>query len=185
MNTTPSDDIDRVDHEILRTDPDQRRKIQRLIVAMVVIALLFWWFALPALKDWVTVPDESTYVRRMETIFYALAAVLFATSGYALWFARRILVSAQSPPPGTWVWRDTRVLRGDHARARGWWVVACALSFVLLGGFTAFSMPRMLEGQLRAGAPMRPVRALPVSGPHLPSLPLRAPRAPPVASPHG
>jgi hypothetical protein len=157
------------------TDAEQRRRIHVFLAAMVVVALLFWWFGLPALRRWVTVPDENDYVHRMDTIFYALAVLQFATAGYALWYARRIFASAQSPPPGTWVYKDTLILRGDHARARAWWVAACAVCFILLGGFTALAMPGMLEGQLRASAPLHPHPA--IGAPRL--------RAPPVASPHG
>ena len=156
-----------------RTDPSQQRMIQILVGAMAAIALLFWWFALPALRHWVSVPDVHEYVHRMVTVFYAMAGVLFATAVYALWYARRIFATGQSPPPGTWVYRDTRILRDDHARARAWWVAACAICFILLGGFTAFSMPGMLEGQLRASSPMRPPPGA------------AARPAPPVASPHG
>ena len=138
-------DASNIDPDILRSDPDQRRKVLWLIATMVAAALLLFLFGLPALKHWMNVADGAEMLRRMGLVFYGLGGVLLATSVYAGWYARRILRSRQFPPPGSWVMRDTRVLRGDTARARGWWVLTCAISFLLLAAYTMI-LPRRLDG---------------------------------------
>lgn len=143
-----------VDPDILRSDPAQRRNVQWLIATMVAAALLLFLFGLPALKRWINVADGTVMLHRMSLVFYGLGDLLLATAAYASWYARRIFGSQQFPPPGTWVMRDTRVLRGDAARARGWWVLTCAIGFVLLATYTMLVLPRRLDG-LMLPAPSR------------------------------
>jgi hypothetical protein len=149
--------------DVLRTDPVQRLKVQRLIIAMIVAAVLLLWLGLPALKEWVDARDDSVMIHRMAVVCYWLGFTLFATAGYACWYARNIFRSSQFPPPGTWVLRDTRLLRGDHARARGWWVMACAISFTLLALFVVIELPRQIEGLMSFSSMHQPV---PAQGPH-------------------
>jgi hypothetical protein len=136
---------------ILRSDPQHRRYLQWLIGAMVVALLLLWLFGRPALKRWIDVSDLAIMVHRWGIVSYCLSALLFTTAAYAGWYASRIFRSAQFPPPGSWVLRDTRVLRGDHARARGWWVVACAISLALISAYVMI-LPGRIAGVLLSPA---------------------------------
>ncbi len=134
----------RTNGDIMRSDPAHSRKAKWLMAAMVVTALLLFLFGLPALKQWIDVGDVNVMIHRMRLVFYGLAIVLFATAAYAGWYARRIFGSLQFPPPGSWVLRDTPLLRGDHARARGWWVLACAVSFALIAVYATI-LPQQLN----------------------------------------
>ncbi len=164
MNATDHDDESPgAEHDFLRSDPDQRRKVQWLIATMVAVALLFWLFGLPALRRWTDVGDVAVMTHRMGLVFYGLCALLLATAMYAGWYAQRIFRASQFPPPGSWVLRDTRLLRGDHARARGWWVVVCAISFLLLAIYAAM-LPQRLAGLL--ALPPTPHAARQIAPPH-------------------
>lgn len=137
-----SQDTDRdpsadADPDILRSDPRQRRNVWWLIAAMTAAGVLLWLIVRPTLKLWINVSDISVMTHRMGVVYYGLSILLFATAGYAGWYARRIFRASQFPPPGSWVLRDTRLLRGEHARARGWWVVACATSLFLIAVYVA------------------------------------------------
>ncbi len=133
--------------DMLRTDSRQQRNVWWLIAAMATAAVLLWLLVLPALKRWINVSDIGVMTHRMGAVYYGLSALLFITAGYAVWYARRIFRSSQFPPPGSWVLRDTRLLRGDHARARGWWVVACAASLSLIAIYVAI-LPAYISAQL-------------------------------------
>jgi hypothetical protein len=146
MDNTSNSDSDTTGNanpEILYSDPQQRRKVRWLIAAMAATALLFWLFALPALKHWVDARDVKVMTQRMGLVYYCLSLLLLVTGTYAAWYARRILYASQFPPPGSWVLRDTRLLHGDQARARGWWVVACAVSLMLIAAYIAVLPPRI------------------------------------------
>ena len=114
---TPDSEKPTDDPDLLRSDPAQRRKIKWLMVTMAVIALCLFLFGRPLLKRWMDVSDTALMLHRMGLVFYGLAVILFATAAYAGWYASRIFRSSQFPPPGSWVLHDTRLLRGEHARA--------------------------------------------------------------------
>ncbi len=151
------------DPDILRSDPAQRRKVLWLIAAMVATALLLFIVGLPALRRWMNDPSPAVMLLRMGTVYHGLSALLLATAGYAGWYAWRIFRTAQFPPPASWVLRDTRLLRGDHARARGWWVVACAVSLLLIAAYT-MNQTQRLKG-IVIPAPLHP-HAASIANPH-------------------
>ncbi|HTD28576.1 MAG TPA: hypothetical protein VK660_04230 [Xanthomonadaceae bacterium] len=138
------DPLPDADPDMLRTDPQQRRNVLLLIGAMAAGVLLLWAFGLPALRRWTDVSDPALMIHRVDTVFYWLSVMLYAGAGYAGWYAVRIFRSSQFPPPGSWVLRDTRLLRGDPARARGLLVIACAISLVLLAAYVTI-LPSMLK----------------------------------------
>ncbi len=72
-------------------------------------------------------------------LFTATALIPFGAGVMLLLQATRTLRSGQHPPPGTWVWRDTPVLRGRSAAMKGWVLAAgglllalCALAWALI-----------------------------------------------------
>ena len=122
MNTSSHDDPPvNADPDILRSDPEQRRKLQWMIAAAMAVLLVLLLFGLSTLRHASDTPDTRALTRQLEMVFYGLSALLLVTAAYAGWHARRIFSSSQYPPPGSWVLRDTRLLRGNRARGRGWW----------------------------------------------------------------
>jgi len=162
MNMTSHDDAPlNADPDILRSDPEQRRKLQWLIAVTIAVVLVLSLFGLSALKHASDTPDTRALTRQLEMVFYGLGALLLATAVYAVWYARRIFGSSQYPPPDSWVWRDTRLLRGDRARGRGWWVVVCAAVSLLLAVYATI-LPGQIERTLKPAPVHRPVQiALP------------------------
>jgi len=163
MNTTSHDDAPvNADPDILRSDPEQRRKLQSLIAVTIAVVLVLLLFGLSALKHASDTPDTRALTRQLEMVFYGLGALLLATAAYAAWHARRIFGSSQYPPPGSWIMRDTRLLRGDRARGRGWWALVCAVVSLLLAVYAA-SLPRQIERTLKP-APVH--HAVKIASPH-------------------
>jgi len=176
MNTNGHDDARlNGDPDILRSTPDQRRKLRWAIVAMLAMALFLWLLGFSALHGAAHAGDTATMTHRLQAAFYVLSALLLATAAYAGWYARRIFASSQYPPPGSWVMRDTRLLRGANARGRGWWTLLCAAICLLMAVYAA-TLPKRLEHLLTGSAHYTHVP--------LPSAPAPS-QPPPIAPPHG
>lgn len=145
------------DSEILRSDPQQVREIRRWAIAGAIAVATLWLL----FRYWMQHDNAYVVLHRMFMLCYGLSVLLLAVAAYAVRYARRILDAGQYPPPGGWVLGDTRVLRGDAARARGRWVIVCAVALALLGFYAAY-LPHSIDA-LRVAEPMQiPVRV----GPH-------------------
>ncbi len=183
--------------EIMRADPKRKRQAWLLIALLAAAGVSLKLIALPALQRWLSVSDNAVLMHRVTVVFYSMAATLLATAACAGWHAARILRSNQSPPPNTWVLRDTKIVRGGGARLRGWIMVACTVTFVVLAVYAAMlpaHMQKLVETYRSSPALSRPFttpaalnppkHASPVvPHPHHPAPP--APQTPPIAKPHG
>lgn len=144
--------IDSVEaHSMRRSDPQQRRNIYLWLGGMALFAGLLFGFGLPWLKRWVDTGNIDDVLRKMGWVFQGVGVLMLVMAAYAGSFARRIFRSGEFPPPGMWVLRDTPIKHGDPARARGWWVVACAVCFVLLAVYVAI-LPARLHGLASPGS---------------------------------
>lgn len=138
-----------MEKEILRADKDYRRRtIIRLTLFAVAaatfsLALIFWGH--PWLKGRLDTL-EPTRALRLLTWSSALVSLSFLPV-CALIFrqGRRILRSGCYPPPGTKVIRDTVVIRGAGAVARGRLLVGLALVLTLTSLFAAVYFPYWLN----------------------------------------
>ncbi len=138
-----------------RTDSVQRRNIGIALGVMVFAGALLFLVGLPLLKHWLNVGDIHDVLRKMGLVFYCMSAIALAMAVGAALYARRIFSSDAFPPPGSWVWRDTVIKRGQQARYRGWWVVACAAGFALIAIYLA-----ILPAHVGALSPPPPAHAL-------------------------
>jgi hypothetical protein len=183
--------------EIMRADPARKGQAFALIAALIVAGVLLKLVALPALLRWLNVSDNALLLQRVALVFDGLAVLMLASAAYAGWHASRILRSNQSPPPNTWLLRDTRIVRGGAARLRGWVVMVCAVAFVVLTVYAALlpaHLQKLIDTYRSATAPSH--QFAPPSAPAVPSrapaivphphhaMP-SAPQAPPIAKPHG
>jgi magnesium-transporting ATPase (P-type) len=160
MNTTSQDAApSNANPDILRSDPAQRRKLQWLIAATIAVVLVLWLFGMSTLRHASDAPDTRALTRQLEMVFYGLSALLLVTAVYACWYARRIFGSSQYPPPRSWVLRDTRLLRGDQARGRGWWALVCAVASLLLAVY-ATVLPTQIERTLKPAPVHHPVQMI-------------------------
>ena len=180
--------------EVMRADPGRKRQAWLLIAALIAAGALLKFVGMPALLRWLSVSDNALLMQRVTLVFDGLAVLMLAAAAYAGWHASRILRSNQSPPPNTWLLRDTRIVHGTAARLRGWVVMACAAAFLVLAVYAALlpvHLRNLVDAYRPASAP-----AHPFAPPAAPDLPQRArpvvphahpaaPKAPPIAKPHG
>jgi hypothetical protein len=134
--------------EIQRADPATRR---RALIAIAVIAAAGWgaWFGL---ERWLGGLRGLDPARQREALESALvwstwgAMLPVAVFASGLWrYGTRVLRAARFPAPGAKVIRDTLVLHGDPARARGTALRVLAALLGLLAAGTLIAVYRLLE----------------------------------------
>ncbi len=124
--------------DIQRADPGARRQAVVLVLGVAAAGLLVVWLlqsSLPALEAWLAEEpaDAARRVRLLAVVtggIFAIPTLIFAT-----WFWKQgeLIVSADRfPTPGMRVVRDTPIVRGVQARARGRALQMLAVSFVVL-----------------------------------------------------
>ena len=138
-----------MEQDIICADKDYRRKfIRRTIIiyllCLLIGATLILW-GLPRAQEYVEGLDCKTayLVIKIAIIFIFLSILPFAV--YFLRFGQRIIESEQLPPPGTKVIRDTKVIRGDKAIARGRVVFFLSLLMVCLSLIGALYIPYKMD----------------------------------------
>jgi hypothetical protein len=131
--------------EIQRADPGAQRRASLLVCCGILTGLVVIWLAEsygPAINAWITRNPEQIY-SRLALVFaivaLAVAVPIMAFAGYLWRLGKRIIRSQRFPPPGTFVARDTIVLRDAAARRRGRllqilavFMVAAVLGFVAI-----------------------------------------------------
>ena len=93
--------------------------------------------------------EPAELVRLARVVWYggfgALAAAVAGIGMYFVRAGRRILTSGQVPAPGTWVLRETRIIRGPKAVLRGRVTAALGAILVLVSiGAVAYVLTRGL-----------------------------------------
>ena len=137
--------------QMRHSDPRQRRNIALLLVGMTVFAALLLLVGLPQYKRWVSAGSTQDVLKKMTWVFYGMSLLLLLAAAWVGAYARRIFRSGESPPPGSWVLRDTVIRRGGSARIRGWGMVVCVVCLVLLAAY-AISVPIHLRTIAHAAA---------------------------------
>jgi MFS family permease len=138
-----------MEQEIVRADREYRKKfIGRFIVLylgcfLIGAALILWVF--PWLQDKFGRLDGKTafLVIKAAIIFVFMSMLPIAI--YLLRFGQRIIESEQLPPPDTKVIRDTHVIRGDAAVARGRTVVFLSVLMMCVSLMGAFYIPHKMD----------------------------------------
>ncbi len=125
--------------EIIRVDKDLRRWLIFALVALAIGGLLTLKLTQDYLRglELLSQDDPKQAIDRLIVFIYffgiAFAAGALATSAYLAWAGLRVLSQQQFPPRGAWVIRDTRVVRGEKARVRGYALCAGALIALVAG----------------------------------------------------
>ena len=129
--------------DIRRADPALRRNVVlALVCAAVAGSLLLAAFERydAALRGWL-LSEPGEFAQRVELVFVILAVALCApllVLAACLWsFGGKIVRAGAYPPPGMRVVRDTPVVTGARAAARGRWfkvfALGCGIAAAALG----------------------------------------------------
>ncbi len=118
---------------IVKADKQARRLAGMILAVGLLLGLLLLW-VLPWAQQYLEQqgPHATLRVVQIATAIVFLGFLPF--SAYFYWYGRRAVRSRQTPPPGTRVFRDTKVIEGDAAVTRG------RLAMVLAGALLVISL---------------------------------------------
>ncbi|MEZ5317371.1 MAG: hypothetical protein R2752_08240 [Vicinamibacterales bacterium] len=129
--------------EVRKADPQARRSALRFLAAFTVlgaVAIVVIGRLRPAAENWVE-HDPGSRLSAMLIILGLITALPLLGLAASLWhLGTRVVATAQFPPPGRRVTRDTRLLTGDAARRRG----RLAQGFALFFGVAAVGLATIL-----------------------------------------
>jgi hypothetical protein len=119
-----------VSEEFIEPTRQSRRNLLVLCGGGVVIGALLRFKLVPAVSSYISSLPECQQLPWVYAILASALCVPSVTAIWAVWYARRLLTLKQFPPPGTWVFRRTRIRRGATVRWQAFlliaWSIACA-----------------------------------------------------------
>ncbi len=138
-----------MEKEILRADKGYRRKtFARLTILGVAAAafcgaLILWGH--PWMRGYLETLEPGQALRLLTWTSALVPLTFLPVCALIYWQGRKIIRTACFPPPGTRVIRDTVVIRGAGAVARGRLLVGLALTLALLSLLAALYFPYRLN----------------------------------------
>lgn len=121
--------------EWIEPAPGDRRKIIRAAALMLLGLLLFHVLAVKPTQAWVNTLPACERLAWLRGMLVGLMALMPIGGGAILVpVALRVLRHGRVPPPGTWLWKRTRVWRGRRAR----WMAGAMLAWVVLASPAPF-----------------------------------------------
>ncbi|HYD79100.1 MAG TPA: hypothetical protein VEC06_04770 [Paucimonas sp.] len=139
--------------DIAKAGPRGRMLLAGVVLFALAMAAAFHFHALPLLQAAVSGTPTPDNIVAIKAIFIGIAGLGALTAIAWIRYALRMLRHRQDPPPGAWLWRDTKIVRGAAAvrRARlsiAGAVLACAVC-IGFAAYIAIALDR-LAAQLRA-----------------------------------
>lgn len=101
-----------------------------LLGSAVGLGFVLAFHVLPYVRRYLAGASRFEIANHMQNVLFALAALMLLGSLIATWHGIRLLRAGRWPLPGAFVMKDTRVRRGDAAKA-------LAVTFILLGATQA------------------------------------------------
>ncbi len=148
-HTTTEQELD-----VIRATPKSRRRAALLVGFTLGLALPFLFFVLPLLNRSVNPLPSPSEITVIKGLLVSIAALGVVTSAVVLQFGRKILRSGQCPPNDTWVWRDTKIQRGEQARRLAWaYIISALISGILCIGLVVYSL--VVLGRVSAQTPIK------------------------------
>lgn len=137
--------------DFLEPSPQARRNIILLYLSALAVGCLVRFWILPQVLGHIqSLPmcDQLPWYRSL------LLGVIFTPALAGIWMlfqARRLLISGQLPPPDTWVFRRTPIVRGASVRWRAYAGIALSLvvcaspveGWRIVSGLPFFSPPKV------------------------------------------
>lgn len=113
------------------------------IISVLILAVLLMW-VFPWSEDRIEQAEPEVMLRiiRIVITFIFLSIVPFGV--YLCLFGWRVIKYRQTPPPGTKVIVDTKVLEGDKAVTRGRLIIGISLMLIVLGLYGGLYFPYKL-----------------------------------------
>lgn len=138
-----------MEKEILRADSEYRRKFIIKItilytLALAVGCLLIFW-GRPWLKGYLGSLEPRAALNFITWFLIGIFLSILPISAFLFRFGQKIVRAERFPPPGSKVIRDTEVLRGDRAVARGRLFIGIALVVAALALGSAVFFPYWLN----------------------------------------
>jgi hypothetical protein len=96
-----------------------------LFAALLIAA--FQFYAIPLLNAMASRASAQDAAATAKALFVGIDALGVLTAFAWIRYALRILRHRQDPPPGAWLWRDTKIARGKTAAVRAWLYIAAAV----------------------------------------------------------
>lgn len=114
-----TDATEHTNHDIARATLRGRLLLACGFTFALGLVAAFRFYVLPLLKSVVASAPPADAIMAVKLVFIGIALVgTLVATGWIL-YARAILRSRQDPPPRAWLWRDTKIIRGDAAVRRG------------------------------------------------------------------
>ncbi len=138
-----------MEKEILRADGEYRRKFLIKITILYTVALalgcllIFW--GRPWLKSYLDSLEPRAALNFITWSLIVIFLSILPISAFLFRFGQKIVRAERFPPPGTKVIRDTEVLRGGRAVARGRLFIGIALVVAILAVGSAVFFPYWLN----------------------------------------
>lgn len=125
--------------KIIRANREVRRRLVIALAAVTIaglLALALTQIYLRSLES-LSQADPMQAIDKLIVFIYicgvALAVGTLATSAYLAWAGIRVVRQDQFPWQGMWVIKDTRIVRGDKAKLRGYALCGGALIVLATG----------------------------------------------------
>jgi formate hydrogenlyase subunit 3/multisubunit Na+/H+ antiporter MnhD subunit len=113
--------------EIAKADPRGRALLAGAVIFALGLVAAFQFAMLPLMNSAASKAAPLQAIAMVKAILVAAAGLGAITAFIWIVYARRILRHRQDPPPGAWLWRDTKIVRGEAAVRRAWMSIAAAL----------------------------------------------------------
>jgi peptidoglycan biosynthesis protein MviN/MurJ (putative lipid II flippase) len=126
-------------------DKGYRRRVLTIYVVIVLLGLVLIGWVLPLTKEYIAQLEPETASRAMKTTLVMVFLTIIPIALYILAFGRKVMQHERFPPPGVKVIKDTKIIEGKKARARGRVLVVLSLVLIFLGVIGALYTPFMLN----------------------------------------
>lgn len=130
---------------IMPADKGYRRRVLAIYVVIVLLGLVLIGWVLPLTKEYIDQLEPETATSAMKTTLILVFLTIVPIALYILAFGRKVMQHERFPPPGVKVIRDTKIIEGKKARARGRVLVVLSLVLIFLGVIGALYTPYMLN----------------------------------------
>ncbi len=147
-------------HMIMKADKKARRLAMAILAVGLLMGILLMLWVLPWGQRYLERQGPGATLRVVQVVIAVVFLGLIPFSAYFYWYGWRAVRSRRIPPPGTRVVRDTKVIEGDAAVARGWLAMTLAVILFVFSLFAGLYFPYRL-GKLFADRQSMPHSRMP------------------------